>query len=112
MIPLLIGSRADVDAFVGGKDYPISAYKAIEAQRRQGVHPTFWLWHGRLAMGVLPYLSFPGGHSIWIENTPNTTGVKPVAIHATYTFGDTPQYAFGKREPAPTQCAEVSQRSW
>ena len=90
--------RADVDAFVGGKDYPISAYKAIEAQRRQGVHPTFWLWHGRLAMGVLPYLSFPGGHSIWIENTPNTTGVKPVAIHATYTFGDTPQYAFGKRE--------------
>ena len=90
--------RVDIDAFVQGVAYPQSTKRAIETHMRHGIYPTFWMWHGRITVGVLPYLSFPGGHSIWVENTPNTTGVEPVAIHATFTFGDTPEYAFGKRE--------------
>eukprot|EP00854_Cymbomonas_tetramitiformis_P011304 gene11304-13356_t len=48
--------------------------------------------------GVLPMVEFLNGHSFFVTQLHKKYNTKPVALHATYQFGDTPEYSYGKRE--------------
>jgi len=49
-------------------------------------------------IGVLPMVEFINGHSFFVAKLHNKYGVEPVALHATYQFGDNAEYSYGKRE--------------
>ena len=68
--------------------------KAVLAGNRS----SFSLWNGRISLATLPLASFAGGHLYFTERVPQTLGIVPAVVHATFQFGDSPQYATGKRQ--------------
>jgi hypothetical protein len=51
-----------------------------------------------LRFGLLPLPLIANGHSFFIQQLQLRNGVWPMAVHATYQFGDMPDYPFGKRQ--------------
>lgn len=45
--------------------------------------------HGKLNMGVLPVGLFCSGHTYFTQRLPETLGVEPYAVHATFQFSGT-----------------------
>ena len=43
-------------------------------------------------------MHFPGGHLFFGERVPQLHNITPAAVHATYQFGDSEEYATGKRQ--------------
>lgn len=50
----------------------------------------------RLAVGVLPTIEYANGHSFFVQQRFRSTGVWPTAVHVTFTWGDSAEYAYGK----------------
>ena len=82
-------------AALGGKS---GILNALREQVAQGRRPSFWLWNGRIKLATLPLAHFAGGHLFFGERVPQVHGITPAVVHATYQFGDSPQYATGKRQ--------------
>lgn len=53
----------------------------------------FGVYHGSLTMGILPVSLFCSGHTFFVQRLPQTLGVQPYVVHATFQFSGTP----GKR---------------
>lgn len=56
----------------------------------QPAHPArriYWMWGGRLRVGVLPMERFLQGHTFFIQRLHELRGVAPVHVHVTYTLG-------------------------
>ena len=51
-----------------------------------------------LRLGIFPITEVAGGHTFFIQQLHTITGKWPMAVHATYQFGDQPDYPFGKRQ--------------
>ena len=51
-----------------------------------------------LNFGIFPLDFIANGHTYFVQRTFERTGITPLAIHATYQYGDTSTYAYGKRE--------------
>lgn len=49
-------------------------------------------------IGVFPISDVAGGHTFFVQQLHLSTGRWPMAVHATYQFGDQPDYPFGKRQ--------------
>jgi arabinosyltransferase len=52
--------------------------------------------HARV--GVFPIADVAGGHTFFVQQLHTLTGKWPMAVHATYQFGDQQDYPFGKRQ--------------
>ncbi len=52
----------------------------------------------RAIVGVFPITAVSGGHTFFIQQLQSPTASWPMAVHATYQFGDQPDYPFGKRQ--------------
>jgi hypothetical protein len=50
----------------------------------------------RFIVGVLPTIEYANGHSFFVQQRFLTTGVWPTAVHVTFTWGDSAEYAYGK----------------
>ena len=51
-----------------------------------------------LKLGVFPITEVSGGHTFMVQQLQSTVGKWPMAVHATYQFGDNFDYAYGKRQ--------------
>ena len=51
-----------------------------------------------LRLGVFPTTHVAGGHTFFVQQLQRSTGLWPMAVHATYQYGDMSDYAFGKRQ--------------
>ena len=49
-------------------------------------------------IGVFPIHEVAGGHTFFVQQLHSPTAKWPMAVHATYQFGDMPDYPFGKRQ--------------
>ncbi|EOD25951.1 hypothetical protein EMIHUDRAFT_237370 [Emiliania huxleyi CCMP1516] len=49
-------------------------------------------------IGTFPVTAVAGGHTFFVQQLQSPTATWPMAVHATYQFGDTSDYAFGKRQ--------------
>ena len=49
-------------------------------------------------VGVFPIADVAGGHTFFVQQLHTLTGKWPMAVHATYQFGDQQDYPFGKRQ--------------
>ncbi|KAL1495590.1 hypothetical protein AB1Y20_016951 [Prymnesium parvum] len=49
-------------------------------------------------VGIFPISEVAGGHTFFIQQLHSPTAKWPMAVHATYQFGDMPDYPFGKRQ--------------
>ena len=49
-------------------------------------------------VGVFPISDVAGGHTFFVQQLQTLTGKWPMAVHATYQFGDQTDYPFGKRQ--------------
>ena len=49
-------------------------------------------------VGVFPIQEVAGGHTFFVQQLQSPTAKWPMAVHATYQFGDMPDYPFGKRQ--------------
>ena len=49
-------------------------------------------------VGVFPISDVAGGHTFFVQQLQSLTGKWPMAVHATYQFGDQTDYPFGKRQ--------------
>ena len=49
-------------------------------------------------VGVFPITDVAGGHTFFVQQLQTPTGRWPMAVHATYQFGDQVDYPFGKRQ--------------
>ena len=52
--------------------------------------------HARV--GIFPITEVAGGHTFFVQQLQTPTARWPMAVHATYQFGDMPDYPFGKRQ--------------
>ncbi|KAL1510357.1 hypothetical protein AB1Y20_006668 [Prymnesium parvum] len=48
----------------------------------------YWMWGGRVRVGVLPMERFLGGHGYFVGRLHEQLAVRAVHVHATYTMGD------------------------
>ena len=49
-------------------------------------------------VGIFPITEVAGGHTFFVQQLQSPTAKWPMAVHATYQFGDMPDYPFGKRQ--------------
>ena len=49
-------------------------------------------------VGIFPITEVAGGHTFFVQQLQSPTAKWPMAVHATYQFGDQPDYPFGKRQ--------------
>jgi len=49
-------------------------------------------------VGTFPIAQVSNGHTFFVQKLHEIVGVKPVAVHTTYQYGDATTYAYGKRE--------------
>ena len=49
-------------------------------------------------VGIFPITEVAGGHTFFVQQLHSPTAQWPMAVHATYQFGDMPDYPFGKRQ--------------
>ena len=49
-------------------------------------------------VGIFPITEVAGGHTFFVQQLQSPTARWPMAVHATYQFGDMPDYPFGKRQ--------------
>ena len=49
-------------------------------------------------VGVFPMTAVAGGHTFFVQQLQSPTASWPMAVHATYQFGDQTDYPFGKRQ--------------
>ena len=49
-------------------------------------------------VGIFPIDTVAGGHTFFVQQLQTPTARWPMAVHATYQFGDMPDYPFGKRQ--------------
>jgi len=73
-------------------------WDTFAAHREQGVRDVYWLWHGQIKVGLLPMAEFLNGHLFFTRRLQEYSGIKPIAVHLTYQFGDTADYVYGKRQ--------------
>jgi len=52
----------------------------------------------RFRLGIFPITEVAGGHTFFIQQLQTPTARWPMAVHATYQFGDQTDYPFGKRQ--------------
>eukprot|EP00898_Chlorokybus_atmophyticus_P002642 jgi/Chlat1/3379/Chrsp23S03728 len=72
-----------------------AALRAYEAHEAEGAREVFYMWGGRVTVGILPILKFVGGHTYFVQRI---QGRDVLNVHCTYQFGDSPTYMFGKRQ--------------
>ena len=48
-----------------------------------------------MQVGVLPMAEFLNGHLFFTRRLQDYSGIKPIAVHLTYQFGDTADYVYG-----------------
>merc|ERR1712185_180357 len=51
-----------------------------------------------LLLGIFPITEVANGHTFFVQQLHTMTGRWPMAVHATFQYGDMPDYAFGKRQ--------------
>ena len=51
-----------------------------------------------LRLGIFPITEVANGHTFFVQQLQTMTGRWPMAVHATFQYGDMPDYAFGKRQ--------------
>jgi len=49
-------------------------------------------------VGIFPITAVAGGHTFFVQQLHSPTAYWPMAVHATYQFGDQMDYPFGKRQ--------------
>ena len=54
---------------------------------RQPNRGTYWMWGGRVQVGVLPMERFLQGHTYFIQRLHALRAVEPIHVHVTYTMG-------------------------
>ena len=96
-------SPTEHDAYSGLQAVPLSS--AMEAWRTCRAHneqqgrrimwqsrQSYWLWGGRVRVGILPMAYFMHGHTYFVQELHYRHTTKPAHVHATFTNGG----AFGK----------------
>ncbi|KAK3239054.1 hypothetical protein CYMTET_50993 [Cymbomonas tetramitiformis] len=73
-------------------------WHTIRSHKENHIRDAYWMWHGRLKVGNLPMAEFLNGHMFFTRRVQEYSGVKPIAVHLTYQFGDTADYVYGKRQ--------------
>ena len=76
------------------------------SDQQQGVDrafQTFFMWQGRMKIGLLPLNVFLNGVSFFTFRIherlpPANPPLRPVVVHATFQYADESSYAYGKRE--------------
>mmetsp|Transcript_35834 Transcript_35834/g.114180 ORF Transcript_35834/g.114180 Transcript_35834/m.114180 type:complete len:314 (+) Transcript_35834:2-943(+) len=66
----------------------LAALRGLQFRQRDGV--TF-------AIGTFPYELFASGHTFFTQSLQARRGFSPVAVHTTFQFCDTAEFAWGKR---------------
>ena len=51
-----------------------------------------------VTIGTFPIAEVSNGHTFFVQKLHDIVGVPPVCVHTTYQYGDSPAYAYGKRE--------------
>ena len=51
-----------------------------------------------LRLGIFPITEVANGHTFFVQQLQTMTARWPMAVHATFQYGDMPDYAFGKRQ--------------
>ena len=51
-----------------------------------------------LRLGIFPITEVANGHTFFVQQLQTLTARWPMAVHATFQYGDMPDYAFGKRQ--------------
>ena len=47
----------------------------------------WWMWYGRITMGILPLDRFLQGQTYFVRRLHEKNGVQPVHVHVTYNMG-------------------------
>eukprot|EP00898_Chlorokybus_atmophyticus_P008473 jgi/Chlat1/8627/Chrsp86S08010 len=92
-LPVEIASNDGVDPLSPNETLRASYYvdRGVRSALVDHIHASF-------AVGILPLTEFLGGHTYFVQRIPSRYSVSPINVHATYQFGDTPEYMFGKRQ--------------
>eukprot|EP00966_Prymnesium_polylepis_P190893 4424302-Prymnesium_polylepis.1 len=53
--------------------------------------------HVPLTIATFPFMQFASGHTYFTQSLQDRAGFVPVAVHTTFQFGDTAEFAWGKR---------------
>jgi hypothetical protein len=64
-------------------------------KRQFGVPPAA---KAEVTIATFPIAEVSNGHTFFIQKLHEIVGVPPVCVHTTYQYGDSPTYAYGKRE--------------
>ncbi|KAL1523586.1 hypothetical protein AB1Y20_018522 [Prymnesium parvum] len=51
-----------------------------------------------VALGTFPIAQVSNGHTFFVQQLHHIVGVRPIAVHTTYQYGDATTYAYGKRQ--------------
>ncbi len=63
-----------------------------------GAGGPFFAQNATPTVGTFPIAQVSNGHTFFVQKLHEIVGVKPVAVHTTYQYGDATTYAYGKRE--------------
>jgi hypothetical protein len=85
---------------VGGHSLSPAVSIKKEKKGQEGHRMVYYAANATLKLGVLPNWLFGSGHTYFVQAHHEThpTDGSPFSVHLTYQYGDTGNYAFGKRE--------------
>jgi hypothetical protein len=61
-------------------------------------------------VGLLPMAEFLNGHLFFTRRLQEYSGIKPIAVHLTYQFGDTADYVYGNHRDTKAKTLKRKQR--